>query len=178
VGPPIRSLKLQKIQQICGQRQDSKNNESIDLLPEKHVDTGMGFERLTAVLQGKISNYDTDNFSYLLRAIHKNCSKVPQYQGKFGESDWNSLDASYRILSDHARMVSICLADAMIPEQNQKLRRILRRSFVLSENVFKKETGLLKELTNYVIEHLGPVYTELERNVKQVRHRTVFRSRV
>jgi alanyl-tRNA synthetase len=48
-----------------------KNNESIDLLPEKHVDTGMGFERLTAVLQGKISNYDTDNFSYLLRAIHK-----------------------------------------------------------------------------------------------------------
>jgi alanyl-tRNA synthetase len=145
-----------------------KNNESIDLLPEKHVDTGMGFERLTAVLQGKISNYDTDNFSYLLRAIHKNCSKVPQYQGKFGESDWNSLDASYRILSDHARMVSICLADAMIPEQNQKLRRILRRSFVLSENVFKKETGLLKELTNYVIEHLGPVYTELERNVKQI----------
>ncbi|XP_008196000.1 alanine--tRNA ligase, mitochondrial [Tribolium castaneum] len=145
-----------------------KSNESVDLLPEKHVDTGMGFERLTAVLQGKISNYDTDNFTYLLKAIHKNCSKIPEYRGTFGEKDWNSLDASYRVLADHARMVTVCLADAMIPEQNQKLRRVMRRAFLLCENVFNKDSGLLKELSNYVIEHLGCVYPEMERNVKQI----------
>ncbi|CAH1117075.1 unnamed protein product [Phaedon cochleariae] len=143
------------------------NNGKIVTLPHLHVDTGMGFERLTSILQGKISNYDTDNFSYLLKAIHKNCRNLPVYQGKFGENDWNNLDKSYRTLADHSRMVSVCLADGIIPEENQKLRRVLRKVFLLSETVFKKE-GLLRELSNYVVENLGPVYPELEKNISKV----------
>ncbi|KAG5900572.1 hypothetical protein JTB14_022877 [Gonioctena quinquepunctata] len=137
-------------------------------LPQKHVDTGLGFERLTSILQEKISNYDTDNFKYLLKAIHKNCSNLPKYGGKFGENDWNGLDKSYRTMADHCRMITVCLADGIIPEENQKLRRILRKSFLLSETVFRKEKGLLKDLSNYVVENLGPFYPELEKNVKQV----------
>nr|XP_023017698.1 alanine--tRNA ligase, mitochondrial [Leptinotarsa decemlineata] len=137
-------------------------------LPQKHVDTGLGFERLTSILQNKISNYDTDNFKYLLKAINKNCSNLPKYEGKFGENDWNSLDQSYRTLADHSRMITICLADGVIPEENQKLRRILRKTFLLSETAFKREKGLLKELSNYVVENLGPFYPELEKNISQI----------
>nr|CAI5830547.1 unnamed protein product [Callosobruchus analis] len=143
-------------------------DRTITPLPKQHVDTGMGFERLTSVLQGKISNYDTDIFKYLMKAIHKNCVHLPEYKGLFGEKDWNHLDQNYRTLADHTRMCTVCLADGVIPEQNQKLRRILRKIFVLSETVFKKEKGLLKELSNYVVENLGPVYPELEKNVSQI----------
>ncbi|KAK9869469.1 hypothetical protein WA026_003224 [Henosepilachna vigintioctopunctata] len=141
---------------------------TISLLPSKHVDTGMGFERLTAVLQNKISNYDTDNFSYLIKAIETNCANIKKYEGKYGEQDWNNLDTSFRTLADHSRMVTACLADGVIPEQNQKLRRILRKCFSLSENVFQKERGLLKELSNYVVDNLGHVYVEMEKNISQI----------
>ncbi|CAH0551677.1 unnamed protein product [Brassicogethes aeneus] len=141
---------------------------SIAALPNTYVDTGMGFERLTSVLQGKISNYDTDNFSYILNRIHKSCNNIPEYSGKFGETDWDSLDTNYRILADHARMISVCLSDGIIPEQNQKLRRVLRKSFLLSENVFLRERGLLKELCKDILENLGDAYPEMHKNENQV----------
>ncbi|KAL3281602.1 hypothetical protein HHI36_004809 [Cryptolaemus montrouzieri] len=141
---------------------------SIVVLPNKHVDTGMGFERLTAILQNKISNYDTDNFSNLINAIEKISAKTKKYKGNYGEQDWDNLDTSYRILADHSRMVTACLADGMIPEQNQKLRRILRKCFTISEDVFLKEKGLLKELTNYVVDNLGHTYPEMEKNISHV----------
>ncbi|KAF5280436.1 hypothetical protein FQR65_LT03245 [Abscondita terminalis] len=145
-----------------------KCDGSIEELPEKHVDTGMGLERLTAVLQGTLSNYDTDLFSTIFKGIEKICKDVPKYGGKFGESDWDQLDTNYRILADHARMVTVCLADGMIPDQNQKLKKIMRKVFYLSENVFKKDRGLLKELSNYVVESLGYAYPELEKNISQI----------
>lgn len=74
----------------------------------------MGFERLTAILQNKTSNYDTDLFVPIFNAIQK-MSKVPHYGGTFEAS--NSLDTDYRILTDHARMITVCLADGMLPDQ-------------------------------------------------------------
>ncbi|XP_057653456.1 alanine--tRNA ligase, mitochondrial [Diorhabda carinulata] len=141
---------------------------SIMQLPKQHVDTGMGFERMTSVLQGKISNYDTDNFKYLMDAITKNCRGVPKYESLFGEKDWNDLNKSYRMLADHSRMITVALADGVIPEENQKLRRIMRKVFILSETVFKKETGLLRELTNYIAENLESVYPEMKKNLSQI----------
>ncbi|XP_044751595.1 alanine--tRNA ligase, mitochondrial [Coccinella septempunctata] len=140
---------------------------TISILPKKHVDTGMGFERLTAILQNKTSNYDTDNFDYLIKAVEKICSKIDRYKGMYGEQDWNNLDTSYRILADHSRMVTASLADGIIPEQNQKLRRILRKCFCISTDVFQRE-GLVKELSNYVVDSLGPVYPEMERNIAYI----------
>lgn len=90
---------------------------SISKLPEQHVDTGMGFERLVAFLQGKCSNYDTDLFTPIFDEISKQ-TQAPKYSGKFSKNDpAYNLDTAYRILADHSRMVSICLADGMFPEQ-------------------------------------------------------------
>ncbi|KAK5648526.1 hypothetical protein RI129_003418 [Pyrocoelia pectoralis] len=144
-----------------------KEDGTIEPLPQSHIDTGMGFERLTAILQGKMSNYDTDLFSDIFKGIEKICKGVPKYRGQFGENDWDHLDTNYRILADHARMITVSLADGVIPDQNQKLRRIMRKAFLVSETCFKTE-GLLRELSNYVVESLGHVYPELEKNITQV----------
>jgi len=81
------------------------------------VDTGMGFERLTAVLQNKSSNYDTDLFTPIFDGIQQ-AAKTPVYSGSFPDGGNAAvLDTSYRILADHARMVTACLADGMLPDQ-------------------------------------------------------------
>lgn len=90
---------------------------SISQLPAHHVDTGMGFERLTAVLQNKHSNYDTDLFTPIFDGIQQ-VAKAPVYGGSFPDSANEALlDTNYRILADHARMVTACLADGMLPDQ-------------------------------------------------------------
>lgn len=83
-------------------------------LSKHYIDTGMGFERLVAVLQGKQSNYDTDIFQPFFKAIQK-YTKAPEYKGTF--CNVNTLDSGYRILADHSRMITISLADGVIPEQ-------------------------------------------------------------
>lgn len=70
----------------------------------------MGFERLVAVLQGKDSNYDTDLFQPIFEGIRR-LSSAPAYRGRFGGADEAALDTGYRILADHARMTTMCLAD-------------------------------------------------------------------
>lgn len=89
-------------------------NGSIEKLPERHVDTGMGFERLVAFLQNKTSNYDSDLFTPIFEAIEK-ATEAPKYSGSF-EKGACKLDTAYRIISDHSRMVAISLADGMFPE--------------------------------------------------------------
>ncbi|KAH8398376.1 hypothetical protein KR215_009514 [Drosophila sulfurigaster] len=133
---------------------------SITQLPAKHVDTGMGFERLTAILQNKSSNYDTDLFTPLFDGI-QSLAKAPIYGGSFPDSHNAALlDTSYRILADHTRMISVCLADGMLPDQNQKLRRVLRKAFNISKQVFAHE-NLLAELIPIVAETLGDAYPEI-----------------
>lgn len=91
-------------------------NGCIVPLPKHHVDTGMGFERLVTLLQGKKSNYDTDLFKPLFNAIQK-YSNAPEYKGTFDNDDTGQIDYGYRILADHVRMITIALADNMLPEQ-------------------------------------------------------------
>ncbi|XP_030372872.1 alanine--tRNA ligase, mitochondrial [Scaptodrosophila lebanonensis] len=132
----------------------------ITQLPSKHVDTGMGFERLAALLQNKSSNYDTDIFTPLFDGI-QSFSKAPAYAGSYPDATNNALlDTSYRILADHARMVTACLADGMLPDQNQKLRRVLRKALNISEHVFVHE-NLLSQLVPIVVETLGEAYPEM-----------------
>ncbi|XP_014606289.1 PREDICTED: alanine--tRNA ligase, mitochondrial-like isoform X1 [Polistes canadensis] len=142
------------------------DNRVIQPLSKHHIDTGMGFERLVTLLQGKRSSYDTDLFQPLFETIRCN-TNAPEYKGTFGAYDTNGIDYAYRILADHARMITVALCDGVIPEKNQKLRRILRKSIDMSENIFKKK-GLLFELTYTVVDILGDAYPELQNNLKQV----------
>jgi len=91
-------------------------NGCIVPLPKHHVDTGMGLERLVTLLQRKKSNYDTDLFQPLFNAIQK-YSSAPEYKGTFGSDDVGQIDYGYRILADHVRMITVALADNMLPEQ-------------------------------------------------------------
>lgn len=88
---------------------------SISKLYQKHIDTGMGFERLVSFLQGKRSNYDSDLFMPIFERIGK-VTKAPSYSGSF-EGGNCATDTAYRIIADHSRMATISLADGMFPEQ-------------------------------------------------------------
>lgn len=87
---------------------------SLQPLPQWHVDTGMGLERLVAVLQGKHSTYDTDLFSPLLHAIQQGC-RAPPYLGRVGVADEGRTDTAYRVVADHIRTLSVCISDGVFP---------------------------------------------------------------
>ncbi|XP_026673811.1 alanine--tRNA ligase, mitochondrial isoform X3 [Ceratina calcarata] len=140
-------------------------NGAIVPLSKHHVDTGMGFERLVALLQGKQSNYDTDLFQPLFKSIQR-YAKVPEYKGQFYDNA-DELDSGYRVLADHSRMITVALADGVVPEHSNKLRRIIRKSIDIGEKVFKKQ-GIIPELSYVVAETLGDAYPELETNLKKV----------
>lgn len=98
-------------------------NGSLEPLPAKHVDTGMGFERLCMALQGKTSNYDTDVFQPMIQFISSKCN-IP-----YGSSE--KTDIAMRVMADHIRAISFAIADGQLPSNNKAgyvIRRILRRA--------------------------------------------------
>ncbi len=100
-----------------------KANGSLEPLPHRHVDTGMGFERLCMVLQGKKSNYDTDIFQTIIRKIEELSGK------KYGADE--STDIAMRVIADHLRAISFSIADGQLPSNVKAgyvIRRILRRA--------------------------------------------------
>ncbi|KAK3769901.1 hypothetical protein RRG08_048113 [Elysia crispata] len=139
---------------------------SLQLLPASHVDTGMGLERLTALLNGSADNYSTDLFSLLFDTISQ-MSKASCYQGSLGE-----LDTSYRILADHARMITVAISDGLLPSNDNlghKLRSLLHRCIHLSRNSFHVEPHLLlPALVNSTVTSLSCAYPELESSKSKV----------
>jgi len=102
---------------------------SLKPLPSKHIDTGMGFERLVSVVQDKRSNYDTDVFTPIFNKIQE-LTGVRPYQGKFGAEDADGIDTAYRVVADHVRTLTFALSDGGVPNnvgRGYVLRRILRR---------------------------------------------------
>lgn len=102
---------------------------SLKELPNKHIDTGMGFERLVSVLQDKPSNYDTDVFTPLFNKIRE-LTGAREYTGKLGAEDVDGIDTAYRVVADHVRTLTFALSDGGIPSNTGRgyvLRRIARR---------------------------------------------------
>ncbi|XP_073666761.1 alanine--tRNA ligase, mitochondrial isoform X4 [Tursiops truncatus] len=129
---------------------------SLQPLPQRHVDTGMGLERLLAVLQGRRSTYDTDLFSPLLNAIHQGCG-APPYSGRVGAADEGHTDTAYRVVADHIRTLSICIADGVSPGMSGAplvLRRLLRRAVRFSTELLRAPPGFLGSLVPVVVETL------------------------
>ncbi len=141
-------------------------NGILSPLPAKHVDTGMGFERICAVLQGKTSNYDTDVFQPIFNAIRQ-VTKSPVYGGSFE----NKVDIAYRVISDHVRCLTFALTDGAVPGNEGRsyvLRRILRRAVRHGRQTFGMEEPFLYRLVPTVVETMGDVFPELKENPDHV----------
>ncbi|XP_045452896.1 alanine--tRNA ligase, mitochondrial [Melitaea cinxia] len=139
---------------------------SVSALRRQHVDTGMGLERMTALLQGVPSNYDTDLFRPLINVIEKNSKGVSPYTASYKNDA--TVDRAYRRLADHARMISVCLADGVFPSSSLNLKQIMRKSFKISSEVFQNP-NLLSLLYNEMMTTLGGTYPELVAREKEAK---------
>ncbi|MGH7133760.1 MAG: alanine--tRNA ligase-related protein, partial [Phycisphaerales bacterium] len=140
-------------------------------LPAKHVDTGMGFERLTSVLQNARSNYDTDVFAPLFVAIERITHTRNSYGGKLGAADTDNSDTAYRVIADHIRTLTFAITDGAVPGNEGRgyvLRRILRRAVRYGRQCLGAKTGFLSELVPTLVEQMGPFFPELLRDPKRV----------
>lgn len=135
-------------------------------LPNMHIDTGMGFERVVSVLQKKSSNYDTDVFAPIFAAIQSGTGARP-YTGKVGLEDKDGIDMAYRVLADHVRTLSIAISDGGLPGntgRNYVLRRIVRRAIRYADEKLQAKPGLFASLVPVVVQTLGTTYPELVKN--------------
>ncbi|XP_030830999.1 alanine--tRNA ligase, cytoplasmic [Strongylocentrotus purpuratus] len=142
------------------------NRESdgeLKVLPKKCVDTGMGLERITSVIQGKSSNYDTDLFQPIFDAIQK-ATGVRPYTGNVGADDVDGIDMAYRVVADHIRTLTIALSDGGRPDnvgRGYVLRRILRRAVRFATEKLNAKQGLFASLVTIVQDNLGEAFPEI-----------------
>ena len=130
---------------------------SLEPLPSRHVDTGMGLERLVRVLQGKQSNYDTDVFSGTIAAIEK-------ITGKKYLQDDSKQSVAFRVLSDHLRAIAFTIADGQLPSNNGAgyvIRRILRRAVRYYYTYLDYKQPLLFQLLPLLADQFEKVFPEL-----------------
>ncbi|MFN3137713.1 MAG: alanine--tRNA ligase [Allomuricauda sp.] len=134
-----------------------KANGSLEPLPEKHIDTGMGFERLCMVLQGKQSNYDTDVFTPLIREVEIITGK------KYGKDE--ETDIAIRVISDHVRAVAFSIADGQLPSNTGAgyvIRRILRRAIRYGFTFLDTNKPFIYRLVKVLSEQMGKAFPELK----------------
>jgi alanyl-tRNA synthetase len=132
-------------------------------LPNKHVDTGMGFERLVRVLQGKTSNYDSDVFQPMIQFIAEKSGKTYNSKAKPGEADWNEAVAM-RVLADHIRAISFAIADGQLPASNKAgyvIRRILRRAVRYSYQTLGFKEPFFNQLVPLLADQFKGVFDNL-----------------
>ncbi|KAI0029209.1 tRNA synthetases class II (A)-domain-containing protein [Vararia minispora EC-137] len=145
---------------------------TLRLLPAKHVDTGMGFERLVSVIQDKRSNYDTDIFTPIFARIQE-LTGVRPYTGKFGAEDADGVDTAYRVVADHIRTLTFALADGGVPNnvgRGYVLRRILRRGARFARKKLGVTIGsFFSSLMPVLIEQLGDTFPELKKRPDEIK---------
>ena len=133
-----------------------KADGSLEKLPARHVDTGMGFERLCMVLQDKQSNYDTDVFTPLIREIE---TVTKTHYGKDEKTD-----IAIRVIADHVRAVAFSIADGQLPSNTGAgyvIRRILRRAIRYGFTFLDKKEPFIFRLTDTLVKQMGTAFPEL-----------------
>ncbi len=141
-----------------------KANGKLEELPAKHVDTGMGFERLCMVLQGKQSNYDTDLFQPVIREISYMAGKP------YGTDE--KCDIAMRVIADHIRAISFAITDGQLPSNNKAgyvIRRILRRAVRYGYTFLGFRKPFIHQLVKVLVETMGSAFPELIKQQELVR---------
>jgi alanyl-tRNA synthetase len=140
-----------------------KASGKLENLPAKHVDTGMGFERLCMVLQGKQSNYDTDVFQPIIKVLAKLSGNV------YGDDE--KKDIAMRVISDHLRAISFAITDGQLPSNNKAgyvIRRILRRAVRYGYTFLDFREPFINSLVPVLVETMGAAFPELEKQQELV----------
>jgi alanyl-tRNA synthetase len=133
-----------------------KASGELEGLPEKHVDTGMGFERLCMAIQGKKSNYDTDLFQPIIGEI------ALQSGTPYGSDQ--SADVAMRVVADHLRAISFSIADGQLPSNNKAgyvIRRILRRAVRYGYTYLHQKEAFIHRLVPTLVDTMGEAFPEL-----------------
>src|SRR5690606_24616305 len=134
-----------------------KANGSLEILPDKHIDTGMGFERLCMVLQGVQSNYDTDVFTPIISEIETITNK------SYGKDE--KVDVAMRVIADHVRAVAFSIADGQLPSNNGAgyvMRRILRRAVRYGCTFLDKKEPFIYKLVTVLSQKMGEAFPEIK----------------
>ncbi|AEI47558.1 alanine--tRNA ligase [Runella slithyformis] len=142
---------------------ERKADGSLITLPAKHVDTGMGFERLCMAIQGKKSNYDTDIFQNTIQVIEKMCGKQYGLNGTLNTTDYT--DIAMRVIADHLRAVSFAIADGQLPSNAKAgyvIRRILRRAIRYGYSYLGFTEPFMCRLVPVLAEQFKDVFPELK----------------
>ena len=147
-------------------------DKSLRSLPNKHVDTGMGYERLVSVLQNKLSNYDTDVFTPLFETISK-ITGAREYRGKFGAEDSDGIDTAYRVVADHVRTLTFAISDGGVPNNEGRgyvVRRVLRRGARYARKYFNTEIGdFFSKIVPSVVQQMENMFPEIKRKESEVK---------
>ncbi len=142
-----------------------KADGSLEPLPAKVIDTGMGFERLCMALQGKKSNYDTDVFQPLIKAIGTLAGK------DYGKD--HDTDVAMRVVADHVRTIAFSIADGQLPSNAKAgyvIRRILRRAVRYGYTFLGFKEAFMHLLVDTLIESMGEAYPELPAQADLIKH--------
>lgn len=143
---------------------DRQKDKSLKPLPAKHIDTGMGFERLVSALQDKTSNYATDIFSPLFAQIQK-VTGARDYQDKYGKDDVDGIDTAYRVVADHIRLLTFSITDGAVPNNDGRgyvVRRVLRRGVRYARKYFNAEIGsFFSKILPALVEQMGTQFPEI-----------------
>ncbi|CAH1759723.1 5299_t:CDS:10 [Entrophospora sp. SA101] len=149
-----------------------ESDGTLRLLPNKHVDTGMGLERIVSALQNKRSNYDTDIFMPIFGKIQE-LTGARSYTGKVGAEDIDGLDMAYRVIADHIRTLTFAISDGGVPSNEGRgyvLRRILRRGARYARKKFNVQIGkFFSSLVDTVVKEMSDAFPEIRRHATDVK---------
>ncbi|KAL2210473.1 alanyl-tRNA synthetase [Sarocladium strictum] len=150
---------------------DRQADKSLKSLPAKHIDTGLGYERLVSVLQDTTSNYSTDCFAPLFKKIEEVTGARP-YTDKYYKDDVDGIDTAYRVVADHVRTLAIAISDGAVPNNDGRgyvMRRVLRRGVRYARKYLNAEIGsFFSKVLPAVVEQLGPIFPELVKKQQDV----------
>lgn len=144
-----------------------KVDGTLEPLPNKVIDTGMGLERLCMALQGKTSNYDTDVFQPLIGKLGEMCGK------KYGDN--KDVDIAMRVVADHVRTIAFSIADGQLPSNAKAgyvIRRILRRAVRYGYTFLGFKEAFMYRLVDTLIESMGEAYPEIKAQADLIKHVT------